>query len=124
MKNVIKFPVLLLILGLSFITGEVKSQDVAKAAPNVYKLLADTLGMRIFEIEFEPGESAPLHTHPDHAVYVVEGGTLEISHPNGKKEVIAVQSGMGFIFPAETHSAKNVSQTSIKAVVVEVTRKR
>ncbi|MBK9109711.1 MAG: cupin domain-containing protein [Saprospiraceae bacterium] len=124
MKNVFKLLALIFIFGLSSNLSELKSQDVLKAAPNVYKLLSDTLGMRLFEIEFEPGEAAALHTHPDHAVYVVTGGTLEVAHANGHKEIVKLESGMGVIFPSESHSAKNIGNTSIKAVVVEVMRKR
>lgn len=123
MKNVFKFIVLIFIFGLSTSLHVLKSQDVLKTAPNVYKLLSDTLGMRLFEIEFEPGEVAALHSHPDHAVYVITGGSLEIAQPNGHKEIIKLESGMGVIFPAETHSARNVGKSKIKAVAVEVMRK-
>ncbi|MBI5913871.1 MAG: cupin domain-containing protein [Bacteroidetes bacterium] len=100
------------------------SMDVAKNAPNVYKLLADSLGLRLFEIEFEPGETAALHMHPDNAVYVTEGGTLEVTGADGKKMVYELKPGMGMIFGPETHSATNTGKTTVKAVFVEVRRPR
>ncbi|MBK8953971.1 MAG: hypothetical protein IPM34_00235 [Saprospiraceae bacterium] len=124
MKNVFKFLLPVFVLCLSSVGIELKAQDVAKAAPNVYKLISDTLGIRLFEIEFEPGESAAFHKHPDHAVYVLTPGILEITHADGKKETLEFQSGFGGVFPSEGHSARNLTQNTIKAIVVEVSRKR
>jgi quercetin dioxygenase-like cupin family protein len=100
------------------------SMDVLKKAPNVYKLLADSLGIRLFENVFEPGETAVLHMHPDHAAYCVEGGTLELSGADGKKTVFELKPGMGFIFGPDTHSATNIGKTTVRAVIVEVNRPR
>src|SRR5688572_27323059 len=38
------------------------------------KLLYDSLGIKIYETWAKPGEFTPLHSHPDHAIYVLEGG--------------------------------------------------
>ncbi len=40
------------------------------------KLLQDSLGIKIFEAWSKPGELVPLHTHPDHAMYVLQGGKV------------------------------------------------
>lgn len=109
---------------IGFNSAPLRAQDVHKSAPNVYNLLADTLGIRIFEINFGPGESAAMHTHPDHAVYTLTTGKLEISHDNGMKEVIEFPAGVGLIFPSESHSAKNIGPNSARAIVVEVNRPR
>ncbi len=100
------------------------SMDVARNAANVYKLLADSLGIRIFEVAFEPGETAALHMHPDAAAYVVDGGTLEVTGADGKKQVFELKPGMGMVFGPETHSATNTGKTTIKAAFMEVKRPR
>jgi hypothetical protein len=43
------------------------------AGPNG-KLIQDSLGIKMFETWVKPGELAPLHRHPDRAVYVLQGG--------------------------------------------------
>lgn len=105
-------------------TEQIHAQDVHKTAPNVYNLLADTLRIRIFEINFGPGESAAMHRHPDHAVYTLSSGKLEITNDKGVKEIIEFPAGLGFVFPSESHSAKNIGPSSARAIVVEVDRPR
>ena len=40
------------------------------------KLIGDSLGIKMFEVWLKPGELAPLHSHPDHAIYVLQGGKV------------------------------------------------
>ena len=42
------------------------------------KKLGDSLGVKLYEFTVEPGDSWGLHTHPDHAVYVLEGGKMAL----------------------------------------------
>ncbi len=104
--------------------NSVQAQDVAKVAGHVYKQLVDTLGIRIFEVTFKPGDKVAVHSHPDHTVYVLSGGTLEIINDKGMKEVHEIPTGMTMVFPAETHSAQNIGTTTIKAMVTEINRDR
>lgn len=101
-----------------------QAQDVHMTASNVYKLVADSLGMRIFETVWTPGAKAAFHTHPDYAAYVVEGGTLDIIEADGKKTTVELVPGMALIAGTESHSAINTGKTTIKVVVVETTRPR
>ena len=39
--------------------------------------------VRISEIHFKLGDSIPMHSHPDYFVYVLSGGTLKLSYPDG-----------------------------------------
>lgn len=96
--------------------------DATVVAPDHYKLLNDTAGLRIIEINYKPGESSPMHAHPEQAVYVIEGGTVEMTDANGKKDTLEFKSGMAGLFPGATHSAKNIGTTNLKALLVEVNR--
>jgi quercetin dioxygenase-like cupin family protein len=100
------------------------SMDVGKVGANVYRLLADSLGLRVYEIQFKPGDEVAMHSHPDNAIYVLEGGTLETSEPDGKKAVYDLKPGMGLVFGPGTHSGKNIGKTTVKAVIVELRRPR
>ncbi|MEO5906996.1 MAG: hypothetical protein ABIQ11_09730 [Saprospiraceae bacterium] len=55
------------------------SQSVTTISPDLYNTLADTLNMRILEGTYEPGDSSILHGHPDFALYVLEGSTVELT---------------------------------------------
>ena len=77
----------------------------------------------MFEITIAPGTSIPMHSHPDHAVYIIEGGTLAVTDGKGMKSTMELKTGMGLILPGEQHSAVNSGQTTIKGVMVEVNRR-
>ena len=73
------------------------------------KLLQDTLGIKIFEWWVNPGERLPLHTHPDHAMYVLQGGKAMVyskDFPGAKKGFsMEVKAGEGWIGGPVTDSA-------------------
>lgn len=96
--------------------------DATVVAPDHYKLLKDTAGLRIIEINYKPGESSGLHSHPQQAVYVIDGGKVELTDASGKKDTFDFKSGMAGLFPSATHSGKNIGNTNLKAVLVEVMR--
>jgi quercetin dioxygenase-like cupin family protein len=100
------------------------TSDPATSAPGVYKVLADTLNLRLLEITVKPGESVPLHSHPDYSQYVLEGGTGEFMSKDGTKTSSEIKTGMAVIAPAETHGAKNTGTTTIRIIATEVFRSK
>lgn len=90
----------------------------------MYKVLNDTLGIRMLEATYKPGESAAMHAHPDFALYILEGGKIEITNKAGSKQVVDFKAGMGIVLPADTHTAKNIGTTTVRLVAVEVNRAR
>jgi quercetin dioxygenase-like cupin family protein len=98
------------------------SIDAVTAAPNLYKTLKDTLGIRIVEADYKPGDSSAIHSHPDYALYVIEGGKTEFTAKDGSKMVAEMQSKVENIRPAEFHSVKNIGKTEVKVLLVEVNR--
>ena len=60
------------------------AMDAVKVAPALYKLKKDTLGIRVIEATYKPGQSSALHSHPDNAIYAVSGGTAEFTDKDGR----------------------------------------
>ena len=100
------------------------AQDVYKVAPAMYKVLSDTLGIRMLEATYKPGDMSALHLHPDFALYVLEGGKVEVASKTGSKQVVDFKTGMGVVLPTDAHTAKNIGTTTLRLVVVEVSRPR
>ena len=96
--------------------------DAVKAAPDLYKIISDTMGIRLLEATYKPGESSALHSHPDYALYVIDGGTAEFTGKDGTKRTSEMKSGMEIVRPAEVHSVKNTGKTTLKVLLVEVNR--
>ena len=97
------------------------------AGPNA-KLLQDSLGIKIFESWVKPGELAPLHRHPDHAAYVLQGGKVMLyskDFPGAEKGIPAeFKTGEGWVMGPVTDSARNIGNTTIKLLEVDVYRPR
>jgi len=97
--------------------------DAIKAAPDLYKVLNDTMGIRILEATYKPGDSSALHSHPDYAIYAVSGGMATFYGKDGTKMENEMKTGMTNIRPAEIHAVKNTGKTTIKVILVEVNRR-
>lgn len=100
------------------------SKSVTVISPELYKSLSDTLGIRMLQGIYKPGDSSIMHGHPDFALYVLEGGMVELTGEDGSKQNIEFIKDMAVIMPAATHSAKNIGNTTLKLIVVEVDRPR
>ncbi len=97
-----------------------KIPEPQEAGPDIYKVLVENDTIRMFEATFAVGSEIALHQHPDLVAYAVTGGKLEVTQPGGKPEVFDLTPGMAIFDKAQSHSAKNVGETEIKLVVVEL----
>jgi quercetin dioxygenase-like cupin family protein len=103
-------------------TSQDAATDATKVAASLYKLKNDTLGIRVLEINYKPGQSSAMHSHGDQALYVLEGGKVEFTGKEGTKNVMEFKKGMAMVVPGDTHSVKNIGTTTLKAILVEVNR--
>ncbi len=100
------------------------TMDATKIEPSNYKVMKDTLGIRVLEITTKAGLSSKMHAHPDYAVYIIDGGMIEHTSKDGKKIVDNDKSGQSGISGGNEHSPKNIGKTPLKAILVEVQRPR
>src|SRR5688500_2547727 len=84
------------------------------------KKLVDTLGIKMYEFTVKPGDSAALHAHPDHLVYVLQGGTLLISMNGGAPQEMQLKTGVGFLSGPLKDAGKNIGKTTIKLLVADI----
>lgn len=105
------------------VTGTSSAQDPTMIGPNTHKKILENNRVRMIEVTFAPGDSIAMHSHPDHAVYTISGGTLRITTSDGKLRVAELKTGQPIWFPAITHAAKNIGTTTLKLLVVELKEK-
>ena len=91
--------------------------------PSIQKL-GDTLGIKMFIATMKPGDTATLHSHPDHTVYVLEGGELAVSFQGGPRQMMKLQKGMGFVSGPLSDAAKNIGKTTVKLLMTHIYRPR
>ena len=103
-------------------TSQTQDMDAVKVAPGLYTVAKDSMGIRVLNILYKPGDSSAMHSHPDNALYIIDGGKTEFIGKDGSKQVVDFKSGTAMINGAGTHSVKNVGKTTVKAIIVEVNR--
>ena len=98
------------------------------AAPAVEKpeykrtVLFENEEVMVVEVRFAPGAISPLHTHryPGRVIYVLSGGVLEFTPEGGKPRSAQVVAGKANWFPKESHTIRNVGDTEVRAVEIEI----
>lgn len=109
-------------------TSSMPAYDPAMDPINVeapfLKLHKDTLGIKLYEVTLNPGDSVGFHTHPDNVLYVVQGGKIAITPKDGETQVADLPTGTALVSPAQTHRGKNVGTTVVKLLVADVYRPR
>ena len=86
------------------------------------KKLHDTLNIKMYEFTLKPGDSAALHSHPDHTVYVLQGGKLAVTFQGMGRQIMDLKTGTGFISGALSDAGKNIGNTTIKLLVTDIYR--
>jgi len=109
-------------------TDETVAYDPAKdpmvVGPQFVQKLADTLNVKMYIFTIKPGDTVSLHSHPDHLVYVLQGGTASISFDGKPPQNMEMKTGQGFVSGALTDAGKNVGKTTIKLLVADIYRPR
>src|SRR5213595_3048904 len=84
------------------------AQDPVKTSPQYYKVLLENDQVRVIEYHLKAGEKEPMHSHPAVVVYVLSGGKLKFTYPDGKTEEKAAAVGETFWRSPITHAVENV----------------
>jgi mannose-6-phosphate isomerase-like protein (cupin superfamily) len=101
------------------------AQDPIKVGPDIYKSLFENERIRVNEINFKAGAHIDFHSHPDHVVYWIAGGTLRIWNKGADGKVtdsvdVSGKPGDVLYLPACTHAGTNIGKTDLKLVQVEL----
>ncbi len=116
-----KIILIALTLGAIFLMSRVSvAADPLEVAPDMYKLKFENDRVRVMEVTFQPGEKIAEHSHPDHFAYVVEGGKIQISHPDGSTMDAELKVGDVVWINAETHWAVNTGDTVVRLLITEL----
>jgi oxalate decarboxylase/phosphoglucose isomerase-like protein (cupin superfamily) len=67
-----------------------------------------------------PGDSEPMHTHPEMLAYVMESSNLLVTEADGTTNEVELTKGDFQQLPTWTHSIKNVGDTPLHTLLVEL----
>jgi beta-alanine degradation protein BauB len=91
-----------------------------KAGPKIYRSVFENERVRVFEVTFDKGAKIASHSHPDHAVYVLEGGKLRITVPGQAPQDMELKAGEAAFLPAQAHTAQNLGDSRVRVIVYEL----
>lgn len=97
-----------------------KGPDPKIVAGNVYKVILENERVRVFDVRFKPGDKAPMHWHPDHVAYVINGGKLKFKMGDGTTNDMEMPTGQTVFLASQSHEAVNVGNSDVHAIVVEL----
>lgn len=110
--------------GTSFMPAYDPAMEPLTVGAKFSKKLSDTLGVKMYEFTMKPGDSASLHTHPDHAVYVLQGGKLAVTFQGMGRQIMDLKPGMGFVSGSLSDAGKNIGNTTVKLLIMDIYRPR
>ena len=95
--------------------------DVLVAASSAYSLLLENDRVRVMEVRLKPGQTAPMHNHPnDHVVIVKNDARLKLSFPDGKDAVFDLKAGQVLWLDAGPHQTQNAGTGDADNLVIEI----
>lgn len=101
------------------------AMDPLTTGGQMIKKMGDTLGVKMYEFTVNPRQSWGLHTHPDHTVYVLQGGKMALyMREAGRQDTLTFPTGMALVSGPLTDSGKNIGNTTIKMLVTDIYRPR
>jgi len=92
------------------------------ASKGVMKVLTENDKVRAYETTLKPGaENTAVPSSATRVLRVLNGGTLERTYADGKKEKIEYKAGdVRILNPSPAYTAKNVGKTEVKLYIVQV----
>jgi quercetin dioxygenase-like cupin family protein len=111
---------LLTVLVLGLAASGLFAQDAEKVSPKIVKLKLENERVRVLETVSHPGDTEGMHSHPANIVYVIAGGKLRITTPDGKSKDVEFKTGATLWREPVTHAAVNIGTTVLHAIIVEL----
>jgi beta-alanine degradation protein BauB len=94
------------------------AQDVMQTGVKHIKVLAEDDKVRVLHFNPSKGDKTPVHSHPETVLYVIKGGKIRTTLPDGTSKVVELKTGQGTLRPPVTHSDEALDD--IDAIIIEL----
>ncbi len=85
-----------------------------------YTVLFENENVRVVDHQLKPGETEPMHNHPNMYVYFLESADVTIIGPDGNRTPESLKKEQNFLAPALIHSIENSGKTTLHSLLVEL----
>jgi quercetin dioxygenase-like cupin family protein len=99
---------------------EVSYSDAVTADPDHYAVEFENDAVRVLRVNYGPGESSVMHTHPAHCAVALNDATWRMEDPAG--EVAELSTPMGELVCVEegVHLPENATDVAAQIILVEM----
>jgi beta-alanine degradation protein BauB len=112
-----KFAALTVSLLLLFCPA-VFGQDAMQYGLKHLTVLAEDQKVRVLRYAPHKGDKTPIHSHPAAVVYVLKGGRVKYTLPDGSTKISELKTGEALIRPPVTHSDEALDD--VEAILIEI----
>lgn len=114
-------PALFLLVGsaIAFCTSAAAADygNVCTVSPKNCKILKEDAQFRVYEYTAKAGDKVPMHSHPAHVVYVLDGsGKTKFSMPDGSTKEVDLKAGDVVLNPPTVHASEHMTDTHVLIV--------
>jgi len=92
-------------------------QDAMQYGLRHLKVLAEDPKVRVVQYAPKKGEKTPIHSHPFMVVYIVKGGRVKFTLPDGSTNITQFKTGEVILRQPVTHSDEALDD--VEAILVE-----
>jgi quercetin dioxygenase-like cupin family protein len=82
------------------------------------KVVAEDEKVRVLRYAPQRGDKTPMHSHPDTVLYVIQGGKIKITFPDGTTREGELKSGEALLRPPVTHADEALDD--LEVILVEL----
>ena len=98
--------------------AEAPAQDAMQYGLKHLQVLAEDGKVRVLKYSPQRGDKTPVHSHPSTVLYVVKGGRVRITMPDGSASEAELKSGAVLLRPPVTHSDEALDD--LEVILVEM----
>jgi beta-alanine degradation protein BauB len=95
-------------------------QDVMRYHVKHITVLAEDQDERVLRYAPRKGDRTPMHSHPASILYVIKGGRIKATLPDGTVTISSLKTGTALLRPPVTHADEALDD--VEAILIE--RKR
>ena len=111
--------ILMLMGGVALLSSTIVfGQDAMQYGLKHLKVLAEDDKVRVLKYTPQKGDKTPVHSHPSTVVYVIKGGRIRITMPDGSTKDTELKTGDSLLRPPVTHSDEALDD--LEVVLVEL----
>jgi quercetin dioxygenase-like cupin family protein len=114
MKKVAASAVMLVLLSCPAVFG----QDAMQYGLKHLTVLAEDQKVRVVRYAPKRGDKTPIHSHPSMVVYIVKGGRVKFTMPDGSTKITVFKTGEVILRAPVTHSDEALDD--VEAILVEL----